>query len=65
MNTNLQELLETMVDEHGLAVVLDALAMVAFEKAEHARANWQDRRTAEAWEDAGGRIAKLASKCDL
>jgi hypothetical protein len=53
MNTELQEQLKTLVDEHSLT------------ETENIRASSQDKRTAGAWEDAGRRIARLASKCDL
>jgi hypothetical protein len=65
MDEELQTALETMVDEHGLNSVVDALAMVAFKKGEHLKSNWQESQTAGAWEKAGGCIAKLASKIDL
>jgi hypothetical protein len=65
MDEELQTALETMVDEHSLNSVVDALAMVAFKKSEHLKSNWQDSQTAGAWEKAGGCIANLASKIDL
>jgi hypothetical protein len=65
MDTELQQQLETVVDEHTLSSVLDNLALVCFAKSEHLQANWQDKNTAAAWDKAGGMIAKLASKIDV
>lgn len=66
MDTELQQQLEILLDEHGgLAAVLDALAMLCFEKAERLKANRQDPLLAGIWEAAGGHIAKLASQIDL
>lgn len=44
--------LETMIDQHGLAAVLEALAFVCHEKADHCITNWQDRTLAIAWRKA-------------
>lgn len=41
--------LEAMVDRCGLETVVGALAIICGEKAEHIRANWQDRTLAKAW----------------
>jgi hypothetical protein len=38
----LGEMLERLVDENGLTAVLDALATVCYEKADHVQSNWQD-----------------------
>jgi hypothetical protein len=64
-DSELQNALEALVDQHSMTDVLDALAMVAFAKAEHLKSNWQDAQTAKVWEGIAGKIAKLASKCDL
>ena len=44
--------LETLVDRYGLANLVSALAIVCEEKADHIRANWQDKVTANAWSAA-------------
>ena len=54
--------LEAMVDANSLSAVLEALATVCDEKANHIRENWQDGITARPWENAGARLAKLASQ---
>lgn len=43
------EYLEMLIDEHNLDVVLDGLASICHEKAEHVRSNWQDKAGARAW----------------
>jgi hypothetical protein len=57
--------LEASIDEHGLAAVLDNLALVCFAKAEHLQSNWQDAHTAVAWSAAGDLIAGISAKIDL
>ena len=50
---DITEDLEALVDRHGLLHVLTGLELVCEEKAEHIRANWQDRKTAAFWDRAG------------
>lgn len=47
-----QELLEGLVDRSNVWLVVEALAVVAEEKATHVRENWQDERLAKQWERA-------------
>jgi len=54
--------LEAMIDAHGLTHVLTGLSLVCAEKAEHIRANWQDRITAKPWDKASNEIEQLARK---
>jgi hypothetical protein len=49
MNPDIQTL-ETMIDRHGLPVVLIWLAEICNDKAEHITTNWQDTTTAKTWE---------------
>ncbi|MCH8807004.1 MAG: hypothetical protein IH986_13060 [Planctomycetes bacterium] len=42
--------LEAMLDTHGIGSLIDWLADVCHEKAEHVRSNWQDAALADAWE---------------
>jgi hypothetical protein len=44
--------LEAMVDKFGLAAVLNGLSCICSAKADHIEENWQDKRTAKAWERA-------------
>lgn len=52
--------LEAVVDRHGLAHVLDALAWLVEAKADAVRENWQDEPLARAWSRAGRRIDTAA-----
>jgi hypothetical protein len=54
------ETLERLVDENGLAVVLEALAAICHEKAEHVQSNWQDTGLAKCWKSAGRRVEAVA-----
>jgi hypothetical protein len=49
MTDDLETTLEALVDAHGLTNIVEALAVICAEKAEHLRANWQDKTTARAW----------------
>ena len=42
--------LEAMIDTHSIGSLIDWLADVCGEKAEHVRSNWQDAALADAWE---------------
>jgi hypothetical protein len=53
------KVLECMVDRCGMARVLEGLAEVCDLKAAHLRANWQDERSAKAWERDADAISKL------
>lgn len=48
--------LEALIDGATLADVIDTLATIAREKAEHIRQNWQDAATARVWDHAARRI---------
>lgn len=52
--------LESFVDGRpGIDGVLEALASICYGKAEHLRANWQDTRTARAWEVLARKIGRI------
>ena len=57
---DLLETLEELIDKHGLTHVVNTLAVVCLEKAEHLRANWQDSTTARVWETDGKTLTKAA-----
>lgn len=61
-NTPAMIALEEMVDKVGVHNVLYALAKICFDKAEHVRANWQDRTTAGVWNLSGNMIDKFANQ---
>jgi hypothetical protein len=48
--------LEAMIDQRSLKEVLDMLAEICHEKADHLRSNWQDEAAARDWERMGNRI---------
>lgn len=51
--------LEMLVDHEGLSGVLSMLTEICFMKEEHIDTNWQDRKLAKLWGQAGGRVDKL------
>jgi hypothetical protein len=57
----IEEELEALIDRHGLTHVVNTLAVVCIEKAEHLRTNWQDGVTAKAW-DADGKTLTQAAR---
>lgn len=57
---SLDEIIESAIDKHGLAHVLTCLGNICGEKAEHIRANWQDKATARPWDKWGKRFDNLA-----
>jgi hypothetical protein len=61
IDLDLQNYLETLIDENSLSGVLDTLAVIALAKADHIKTNYGTRgkdETAAAWEEAGARIAR-------
>ena len=42
--------LEMLVDRQGLRIVLEMLAHICIEKADHVRSNWQDEHLARIWQ---------------
>jgi hypothetical protein len=53
--------LEQMIDEHGMREVCEAIARIAWGKAEHIESNWQDKELAKVWEKTGLRLMNLAN----
>lgn len=41
--------LEALIDGHGARAVLEAFSEIAWGKAEHLQANWQDEQSAKHW----------------
>ena len=60
--TDDNDLLESLVDRHGLPGVLELLAEVCGERAEHVRRTWGDRPLANVWSIRRARLAALAPK---
>lgn len=57
---SLNDTLESLIDTHGLTHVLNAIAVVCSEKAEHLRTNWQDSAAAKDWDADAAKIEKTA-----
>ncbi len=56
-----RETLEHLLDASTPDLLIEALSVIATEKADHVRTNWQDDETARQWE----RIAKSLDKESL
>jgi hypothetical protein len=56
-----RDTLESMIDRHSLAAVLDALTVICHEKAEHLMSAWQDNNAARSWTESAGRIDTVAN----
>ncbi len=52
--------LESLIDANSVRYVLESLAEVCSLKADHIRENWQDERTAKAWDDQSVRIMEIS-----
>lgn len=55
----LMTVIEELIDREGLGRVLEEIASICAEKAEHIRSNWQDPRLAKHWAKAGDAVAKV------
>jgi len=53
-----QQTLEQLIDAHGLATVLDDLAIICAGKAEHVRSTYADNSLADLWEKNSDRIGR-------
>lgn len=53
--------LEALVDSVSLYEVLSMLEAICAAKAQHIEANWQDRKLAEIWSNAGAEICEASS----
>lgn len=49
-------IIETIIDGHSVAKVLDMMAGICGQKAEHIRENWQDEPLARRWDRASKRL---------
>lgn len=56
--------LETLIDRVGLSTVVEALALICGEKAEHLRANWQDNAEAKVWDKKSAKLSKFAAQLE-
>jgi hypothetical protein len=56
--------LEELVDASSLSAVIEALALMCREKADHLRSNWQDKNAARTWERDARKLDMLAAKIE-
>ena len=61
----LNERLEELIDLFNLQDVVEGLAQVSRDKADHLRTNWNDRTTAQGWDRAANRLEKVATTIEL
>lgn len=62
MNTQEEMKLEQLIDAHGLSAVLDALARIAYEKAEHIQSSYGDApMLVKAWKHASQACDRASS----
>jgi hypothetical protein len=61
MSEKLTDLLESLVDEHGLLDVVEALETICALKAAHIEHSWQDYLHANRWESASRAMARCAA----
>lgn len=54
--------LETLVDRHGLANVVESLAIVCDLKQDHIQTNWQDRPLADRWQSASLALTRAVAR---
>jgi hypothetical protein len=51
--------LEQLMDAASLDTLVELLAEIAAEKAEHIRSNWQDPMTAKVWDAAARQLGRV------
>lgn len=62
VHTKNKEILEEMVDLHGLRRVIEALGDIMAEKAEHVRVNWQDNHGGKELDKEALKLHRFAPK---
>lgn len=58
------DVIEQTIDATSLARLLEIVAEICHEKAEHLRANWQDNASAQPWLRDAAKLQKLAAKLE-
>lgn len=56
---NLKDVLESLVDKHGVSYLVSTLAQVCYAKSDHLSSNWQDGEGAKSWEIIGELLDSL------
>jgi len=58
----MKDTLESFIDKHGLAAVLESLARVCYDKANHVAETYNDVVLADAWSKAGVAVENCAER---
>lgn len=53
----IDDVIERLIDQHGVQQVLSVMSVIAAEKAEHVMASYGDRHLARKWVQAANRLA--------
>jgi hypothetical protein len=64
MEARVLEVLEKLVDAHGLHGVLEALREVCYNKANHIASNWQDTALANVWDSWAKSLDHTAARAE-
>lgn len=62
LDADLKSELEQIVDVFSVEAVLEALAEICQDKAEHIRLNWQDTSLSQVWERGGNSLSGFYAK---
>ncbi len=54
--------LEQLIDKFTLPQIVDQLAVICREKADHLRVNWQDNNAARLWDRNANKLEMLSGK---
>ena len=59
------EQLERMIDKYSIAYILNSIAMIAWEKGDHAIGSWQEPKLGRKWLNLGDKLEGLADHNDI
>ena len=59
------EQLEKIIDKYSIAYVLNSIAMIAWEKGDHAIGSWQEPKLGRKWVNLGDSLEGLADRNDI
>lgn len=60
-----KNLAEEAIDAYGLQRTLEMIGEICWEKAEHIRANWQDKTLAKSWDKASQIVLRAANQSTI
>ena len=58
----IQDHIESLIDKHSLNYVLNCVAQICFEKADHVQSTWGDKPLANQFEKTAVSIERIADK---